>query len=493
MSNHDPDPAEPDGAHGVPFGLPVLAELPELASALDDLRAADRAIARAVGRLLPLLDTGVVESTAGVDVAHFVSLVARRTGTDARMLATTVRTCRRLPALWHAFSAGRLSWAQTRALVLRLQRPNPLGDTELDGIVARAIDDAAGADPDAVGTRLGWALDALEPEASASEVAADDDGFLHLQPRLDGTGGRVYGELGPVPFALLDTTTAPTPMPAGRSTDPVGPTRDGFAVDGDPDDTRDAARTLGRARLAALTGILWAHTRRHQPSAATDEGVDNAVDGGVDDRRVDAGLAAAGPVLADLGASEAGVGLLLRAELDTLLGHATRHGQLLTTLAGGAMQVTPATARRLTDAGVRCRLIVTDHGHIVGVGRASRRPPGWLREALLAVHDTCTAPGCRRAALTAQLDHARPWAAGGHTDVANCGPLCGVDNRSKERAGWRATGRPDGRRRWHHPRSGLSTTTLPATGPPVLPPRASTDLPPRPPPPPPDLPADAPP
>jgi hypothetical protein len=97
------------------------------------------------------------------------------------------------------------------------------------------------------------------------------------------------------------------------------------------------------------------------------------------------------------------------------------------------MHLDAHAARRLADAGAEIRLIVTDRGRIVGVGRQSRVPPGWLRDATLSLHDTCTAPGCDRAALSAHTDHAVPWDAGGHTDIGNCGPLCGHDNHTKER------------------------------------------------------------
>jgi hypothetical protein len=159
----------------------------------------------------------------------------------------------------------------------------------------------------------------------------------------------------------------------------------------------------------------------------------------------------------------AAVKLLLRAELDTLLGNTHLPSQLLTTLAGGAMHLDANAARRLADAGAEVRLIVTDRGRIVGVGRQTRVPPGWLRDATLALHDTCTAPGCDRAALSSQVDHAIPWDDGGHTDIGNCGPLCAHDNHHKERAGWKATGQADGTRHWHHPRSGLKITTHPTT------------------------------
>jgi hypothetical protein len=47
--------------------------------------------------------------------------------------------------------------------------------------------------------------------------------------------------------------------------------------------------------------------------------------------------------------------------------------------------------------------------------------------------------------------------------VSNVGPLCEATNREKEAAGWRTVQNAAGVRTWRHPRSGLTTTTVPAT------------------------------
>ena len=163
------------------------------------------------------------------------------------------------------------------------------------------------------------------------------------------------------------------------------------------------------------------------------------------------------------------VKLLVRAELDTLAGHPTG-AQLLTTLAGGSLRVTSAELRRIVDTlGAQVRTILVDHGRVLGVGRATSVPPGWLRDTLDALHDTCTAPGCRRAARTCDADHATTWHPaspgdrGGTTDLDNLGPLCAATNRGKERDGWKVTQTHQGVRIWHHPRSGMTIRTIPAT------------------------------
>jgi hypothetical protein len=454
-------PVEPgDSGEGTaPFGLPVLAELPELTGLLEDLVAVDRLLARALDTLVLLEDTGQVETATGVGIGQWLSIVARRTGSDVRMLRCAVRACRRLPSLHAGFRDGQLSWAQLRVVALKVERAPLHTDLALDAKVADAIDTCRDAEPDALARMVGWAIAELaDPPDKPDKPPALGEGFLHLQPRLDGTGGSVFGELDAYSFALLDAATAPTQPPE------TGPTRTGFAGPTDPDQGAHAARTLGRQRLARLLDHLT-----HPDTANPAERPDGSGTGGIGATATTASDAADGT--GDVGSVAGGqpggrgvaVKLLLRAELDTLLGNSHLPSQLLTTLAGGAMHLDANAARRLADAGAEIRLIVTDRGRIVGIGRHSRVPPGWLRDATLSLHDTCTAPGCERAALSSQVDHAVPWDEGGHTDIGNCGPLCGHDNHTKETAGWKATGQPDGTRHWHHPRSGLQITTHPST------------------------------
>jgi hypothetical protein len=164
------------------------------------------------------------------------------------------------------------------------------------------------------------------------------------------------------------------------------------------------------------------------------------------------------------------VKLLARVELARLLDGDRMPAELVTRLVGGRLRLASDAARRLLDArGVELRTIVVDHGTVVGVGRQTRVPPGWLHDAAQAVHDTCTAPWCDRPARSCELDHAIPWHPHrpddpcGRTDIDELGPLCGGTNRDKEAAGWHVTQTADGRRTWTHPRTGLTITTVPTT------------------------------
>jgi hypothetical protein len=439
----DLPPAAADDGTGVPFGLPVLAEVPELAAVLEDLVAVDRILARALEGIIRLQDQAVSESATGLPLERWLAAIARRTGSDRRMLATAATACRRLPSLRTAFGRGRLSWAQVRTVALKIERLPRRLDDRVDAAVADALDAAPDTDPDALVRVIGWHLQTIDAEhatnqASAGEPQAD---WLAMQPRLDATGGEVHGDFGAEGFALLDAAL-------NTATPSVGRQRDGIGADVDPETSRAGARHFARQRAERLKQLCRTGTTVSGP----DGGPDGAADGAGSDP--DGGLS-------DIPGNQT----LLRADLDTILSRMP--AALLTRLTGGRLHVDASTASRLMDTyGTRLRVVLVDHGRIVGIGRASRQPPGWLAEATLALHDTCTEPGCHVAARTCDLDHARPWAdrdRPGRTDTDQLAPLCPTANHDKEAAGWHVTQQPDGTRTWTHPRTGLTTTTLPAT------------------------------
>ncbi|MFA9430830.1 DUF222 domain-containing protein [Egicoccus sp. AB-alg2] len=408
--------------------FPVLAEVPGLAGMLDELRLVDRLLASVLDTIIQLQDSSAVETLTGVPLEQWLLSEARRTSADRRMLLTAAEVLRRLPGLKAAFDQARISWAQLRIIALEVQRLPRRLDGLLDAAVDELVDRLEGADPDAVSGLVRWlaadltATDPEEPDEGVDEPAE----MLVLQPRLDGTGGRFFGQAGAANFALLEAATDP-----GRA----GPaTKPGIGHDPDPDQVRQASADRGRRRFEKLIDLLEA--------GATGDG------GG----RVP-------------------VKVLLRVSYDTLLDTGRLPAELLTRLSGGRLQLTSVAARRLLDQrGTELRAIVVDDaGQVLGVGRTRRLPPGWLSDAVLAVQDTCSEPGCQVAALACDLDHARPWHpvrpgdVPGRTDIDELAPVCRPTNHTKETAGWIVTQTADGVRIWHHPRSGLRIRALPGT------------------------------
>jgi hypothetical protein len=416
-----------------PFGLPILDELPELAHLLTELRAIDDLTHRALDRIRSLAASGEVESTTGLSLSTWLSLVGRRTRSDARMLTSAAAALDRFPALAAACRDNALSWAQTRAITLATRGLPSHLDERADRGIGDAIAGVGNADPDTMLSAIRWALaDGTAGQTAAAEAEASRTEYLAMQPRLDGTGGTIHGDLGAHAFATLD---AALNLPAAQAPDAEDP-----QVEADVGSGRgvDARRRVGR--LVELCEIALA--------------------GGTPGGR-------------------ARPQLLLRAELSSLLDRAQIPATLLTTLFGGQLQLTAAAARQLLDArGADLRTTVIDeHGAVVGVGRRKRVAPDWLRDAVLAQHDTCSHPGCLRPARMAEIDHATPWHPHrpgdprGRTDLDELGPCCSHHNRRKEADGWQVHQLADGRRRWTHLRTGVRTTTAPATWrPPPAPP-----------------------
>lgn len=444
--------------------FPVLAEVPELGEALAAARAIDRMVARLVSGLLTLTEHDLAEVATGVTLEQWLAVTAGRTHADRRMLLSTCDVLRRLPTLRSAFlTDASVSWAQVRSVVLRVVRTPRHLDDAVDAAIAAALrPGAAPAEPDDLVHAVGIAVSSVESSAASStEPARQPEEFLALQPRLDGSGGQVFGDFGAVNFATLDAALTPSAGDGGGRAD--------HGHDHDPDDGAEPATaatherspgpatthephrrcrwdraTIGRARAARLIDLL---------SGAADTG--------------GAGRAAGRPQL------------LIRVDLTTLLDRDQLPADLLTTLTGGRMWADARTVRRLiNERGADLRTVVLDDtGAVLGVGRRTRLPPDWLADASLASHTICSFPTCRRAARSCDLDHARSWwspepADRGSTDTNNLAPVCAHHNRSKERDGWRAEQAPDGSRTWRHQRSGLTVTSLPG----ALPPATRRDL-----------------
>jgi hypothetical protein len=63
-------------------------------------------------------------------------------------------------------------------------------------------------------------------------------------------------------------------------------------------------------------------------------------------------------------------------------------------------------------------------------------PSPRLREQVIERHRTCVFPHCTRPAERLDLDHIRPYAAGGKTETDNLAPLCRRHHRAKTHGGW---------------------------------------------------------
>lgn len=101
-----------------------------------------------------------------------------------------------------------------------------------------------------------------------------------------------------------------------------------------------------------------------------------------------------------------------------------------------------ALRRFLCDARIEVHFDDPD-GRTVGVGRATRHPPRWLRRrALGRDHGECRWPGCRRGLR--HLHHMVHWPDGGPTDSSNLMGVCWHHHHLLHEGGWSASGDADG-------------------------------------------------
>lgn len=100
--------------------------------------------------------------------------------------------------------------------------------------------------------------------------------------------------------------------------------------------------------------------------------------------------------------------------------------------------------RLMCDA--RLQVVLRDHnGKPLGVGRASRCVPEWLRKQLRVRDPECGFPGCHSKKFL-HAHHIEWWTRGGPTDLDNLVRLCPAHHRLFHGGGWRMECDEEGRR-----------------------------------------------
>ncbi len=136
----------------------------------------------------------------------------------------------------------------------------------------------------------------------------------------------------------------------------------------------------------------------------------------------------------------------IRVDLTTLAGLDDHAGHL-----GGFGPVVADIARQVVDEQrtARWQFAVTDpeSGDVIHTGTTRRRPDAAQRRDVLAGHQTCVFPGCRRPAADCDIDHTVPWAVAHRTVTSEMAPLCRPDHGTRHR-GWSYRRLADGRYQW---------------------------------------------
>ena len=134
-------------------------------------------------------------------------------------------------------------------------------------------------------------------------------------------------------------------------------------------------------------------------------------------------------------------------DLPTLLGLAENPAEL-----EGHGPIPASLARKLAADG-KWRKFVTDPltGNLLDMGRSHYLPSQYLVDFLTARDRTCRFPGCSYPARLSDIDHAKSWEEGGHTNPENLGFLCRRHHRLKTHGGWRLQSHVDGSCTWTSP------------------------------------------
>ncbi|HXV71914.1 MAG TPA: DUF222 domain-containing protein [Acidimicrobiia bacterium] len=68
-------------------------------------------------------------------------------------------------------------------------------------------------------------------------------------------------------------------------------------------------------------------------------------------------------------------------------------------------------------------MVFEENGRPIGIGRQSRKVPGWLRRQVVGRDHHCRFPGCGKTTFI-QVHHRRPWSEGGATHLDNLVVRC---------------------------------------------------------------------
>jgi hypothetical protein len=129
--------------------------------------------------------------------------------------------------------------------------------------------------------------------------------------------------------------------------------------------------------------------------------------------------------------------------LDDQPGELDRYGPIPASIARTlAFDATGTWRRLLTDP-------VT--GALLDYGRTTYKPPQDLTDFVIARDGRCRFPGCSTAARRCDIDHQKPYGAGGSTAPPNCECLCERHHQLKHKAGWTVRGDPAGELTWTSP------------------------------------------
>jgi hypothetical protein len=435
----------------------------ELGALLDLLPALDVGHAAAVAMTDTALQGSLAERKAGLSYDALLSMRTRATYSERGRLQRLARLLRQMPHLRAAYHDGRLGTGQVLAIAAEAKVLRGEALAALDTCFAD-LDRLERLDPDQLVDLVRVEIDRHRTDlAEARESRAVEHSYLHLQPRLDGSGeGRFAfdAEAFEAITTALDAAAAPPTASSGP-----GEGADGEADADHADPAAPFGPTLDRPRTRQHADALLAICEDYLT------GRDPEPDG--PDRH---GSGPAGPE--DRARRRPGRPRT-RATVVLDVAHlidgapTARAARLLWRMLGSPPALTSAGIRRLcSDADLQ--FLLADGHTILGITAPTPTIPRRVRDAVHARDQGCRFPGCRAPIAWCDLHHVLAREDGGPTTVENLVALCRRHHTAVTTGRWRLDMTPDGMvtvRRGRH----TATTDPPlhatlaasATGPPV--------------------------
>jgi hypothetical protein len=219
------------------------------------------------------------------------------------------------------------------------------------------------------------------------ETARYDERFLHIQPTLDDTAWKLWGQLAALDGSLVEQAlfARADELPNDPSTLRSTKTADALA-----------AICLDSLDPVPLSEPTQSQSRPDRPSETDPSAL---------------------PSLTNLSR----IFELTRPGI-TVFVNAQRSGTAVGTLMGGQV-IGPNTIEEILCAGTIEAIAVTDEGKPINVGRQSAKIPGRLRRFVIGRDGGCCAEGCT-SRYRLQVHHRIHWSDGGETNAENLVTLC---------------------------------------------------------------------
>lgn len=153
--------------------------------------------------------------------------------------------------------------------------------------------------------------------------------------------------------------------------------------------------------------------------------------------------------------------VVVHADLDALV-----DGKKGAEIEGGGVIAPEVASRMLCDADLET--VVHDSvGNVVGIGRASRQVPSWMRRQLIKRDGGCTFPGCGTKRFL-NAHHVVHWESGGNTDLSNLTLVCHFHHKLVHEFGWGVRLDEAQSAVWLRPDGTHFVPTVRATSPPAI-------------------------